>query len=114
MDTNTSSPAKRRVLIVDPKLHAAESLAKLLRALGHEVRTAPDGVAAVEQARSFRPQVVFTVHDQTKRDGYPLARQLRQLPGLEGVVVVAEIGYGAEVEDLLRARQAGYELLGKP
>jgi CheY-like chemotaxis protein len=71
-------------------------------------------VAAVEQARSFSPQVVFTDHDQTKRDGYPLARQLRQLPGLEGVVVVAEIGYGAEVEDLLRARQAGYELLGKP
>ena len=114
MDTNPSSPAKRRVLIVDAKADEAESLAMLLGTLGHDVRTARDGAAALEQARRFNPQVVFTDHDQTKRDGYTLARRLRQLPGLEGVVVIAVMGYGGELEDLLRARQAGYELLAMP
>ena len=47
-------------------------------------------------------------------DGYQVARQIRQQPGLENVVIVGLSGYTHE-EAQRRAAEAGFdELLGKP
>ena len=67
MDTNTSSPAKRRVLIVDAKAGAAESLATLLRALGHEVRMAPDGWRQSSRPAASAPR--WSSPTTTRRSG---------------------------------------------
>ena len=45
----------RRILVVDDNGDAADSLAVLLRLMGNDVRTAPDGPAALEAARAYRP-----------------------------------------------------------
>ena len=52
------SPALR-VLVVDDNADAADSLALLLRIMGHETRTAYDGPDALKAAQEYAPDVVF-------------------------------------------------------
>jgi PAS domain S-box-containing protein len=103
-----------RVLVVEDNRDAAESLARLLRAAGHEVRTAYDGPAALAEARAFQPQVVFSDIDLPGMDGYEVARRLRQEYGPVGPLLVAVTGLGQE-GDRRRALEAGFDdFLVKP
>ncbi|HEU0185575.1 MAG TPA: ATP-binding protein [Blastocatellia bacterium] len=102
------SRGPRRVLVVDDNVDSAESMAVLLRLEGHEVRLAHDGAAALEEARSFKPDVMFLDLDLPKMDGYEVARQLRLDPAMSGVTLVAMTGYGHE-EERQRTREAGFQ-----
>ena len=102
------STAGRRVLVVDDNVDSAESLAVLLRLYGHEVRLAHDGEAALEEAQSFRPDVIFLDLILPKMDGYEVARRLRLEPGRSGLTLVAMTGYGHE-EERRRTREAGFQ-----
>jgi PAS domain S-box-containing protein len=100
---------RRRILVVDDNVDAAQSMALLLRLAGHEVRTVHEGSAVLATAREFRPDVVLL--DLALPDGvtgYDLAPQLRRLPELNGMLLVALTGYGQE-EDKERTRQAGFD-----
>jgi two-component system CheB/CheR fusion protein len=104
----------RRILAVDDNADAAESLALLLGVLGHEVRTAGDGPAALEAAAAFRPDVVLLDIGLPGMDGYEVARRMRDQAGLKETLLVAVTGYGQE-EDRRRAEQAGFDAhLTKP
>jgi PAS domain S-box-containing protein len=110
----TSDGGPRRVLVVDDNVDSAESMAVLLRLYGHEVRLAHDGEAALEVARSFKPDVMFLDLSLPKMDGYEVARRLRQDPATRGMTLVAMTGYGHE-EERRRTREAGfYSHLVKP
>jgi CheY-like chemotaxis protein len=92
---------------VDDNVDSAESMALLLRLDGHEVRLAHDGEAALEEARSFKPDVVFLDLNLPKMDGYEVARRLRKEPAMSGMALVAITGYGHE-EERRRTREAGF------
>ena len=49
------TPVAARILVVDDNVDAAETLAAVLRARGHEVRTAFDAPSAIECAGNFLP-----------------------------------------------------------
>jgi CheY-like chemotaxis protein len=96
------------VLVVDDNVDAADSLGLLLRLSGQETRMAYDGPTALLVAEAFRPQLVLLDIGMPGMDGYEVARRLRGLPVLEGVVLVAVTGWGQE-EDRLRSRAAGFD-----
>jgi signal transduction histidine kinase/DNA-binding response OmpR family regulator len=101
--------AGKRVLVVDDNVDAAESLATLLRLMGHEVRTAYDGEQALAAAAAHRPEVVFLdVALPGGMDGYEVARRLRGQPETASAYVVAVTGFGAS-DDVTRARDAGMD-----
>lgn len=101
--------ADMRILIVDDYEDAAASLAELLTALGHDVRTAPDGPSALDLVRSFSPTRCLIDVDLPIMDGYEVARQLRQLEGALGNIrLIALTGYGRE-SDRLRSQEAGFD-----
>jgi PAS domain S-box-containing protein len=102
-----AAPPRRRVLVVDDNVDAAESLGELLRLEGHEVRVAHDGPSALEAAAVGRPELVVLDLGMPGMDGFEVARRLRRLPGLEGVVVVALTGWGQD-DDRRRSREAGF------
>ncbi len=97
----------RRILVVDDNVDAAESLAMMLRLSGHEVRTAHDGPSAIEQAATFFPDVVLLDLGMPGMNGYEAGRRVRELRGLEKVVLVALTGWGQE-EDRQRSAAAGF------
>ncbi|CAG1017361.1 two-component system, sensor histidine kinase ChiS [Burkholderiaceae bacterium] len=103
----------QRVLVVDDNRDAAESLAQLLSADGHEVRIAHDGEQALRTAEAFRPQVVLLDIGLPDLDGYEIARRLRAQRG-DAVRLIAITGWG-QAADRLRAREAGFDVhLVKP
>lgn len=112
---STSSPARQlRILVADDNVDAAASLAILLEMQGHEVYVAHDGIEALEQARSVRPEVAFLDLGMPKLDGIETARRLRALPGAAALRLVALTGWGQD-KDREHTREAGFdEHLVKP
>jgi signal transduction histidine kinase len=98
----------RRVLIVDDNADAAHTLSLFLEALGHSVRVAFDGHAALEIAGQEAPQVLLLDIGLPDIDGYQLARRLRALPVTAQSVFIALTGYG-QPDDRARSRDAGFD-----
>jgi CheY-like chemotaxis protein/nitrogen-specific signal transduction histidine kinase len=102
-----SDQAKYRVLVVDDNRDTATSCAMLLKRMGHEVETAYDGLAAIEAARAYRPQVLFLDIGLPGMNGYEVVRTLRD-EGFQNELIVAVSGYG-QPDDRRRSREAGFD-----
>jgi PAS domain S-box-containing protein len=106
--------SSRRVLVVDDNEDGAESLAEMLRLLGHEVDTAHDGLEAVKAADRLRPEVILMDVGLPKLSGLDATRHIRERPWGKSVTVVALTGWGQD-NDRERSREAGCdEHLVKP
>ena len=95
-----------RILIVDDDADVANSLGTLLRIRGHDVKMVYDGVAALDMAQTFHPEVVFLDIGLPEMDGYEIAQRLRTAYSQRTLLLVALTGY--EV-DAARLRQAGFD-----
>ena len=103
-----------RILVVDDSEDCRDSLATMLQLDGNDVRTAPDGAAALEVAASFEPEIVLLDIRMPVMDGYEAARRLRAEPHGKHVVLVALTGWGQH-EHRERSRLAGFDAhLTKP
>src|SRR5258706_524083 len=78
---------KRRILVVDDNVDAADALAELLRDYGHDVRAAHDGQGAIEQAALHPPDIVLLDIGMPGFDGYEVARRMRGELGLKATLV---------------------------
>jgi signal transduction histidine kinase/DNA-binding response OmpR family regulator len=96
-----------KILVVDDNVDAADSLARLLRLDGHQIHTAYDGLAAVEAARSFRPQAVVLDLGLPGQSGYEVARRLREEFAPHDPLLIALSGYG-EAKDRHKSKEAGF------
>jgi PAS domain S-box-containing protein len=104
-----AEPPRRRVLVVDDNVDAANSLARLLRRVyGQEVRVSHDGPGALGLAGEFRPEVVLLDIGMPGMDGYEVARRMRGRSDLDGARIIALTGWGQEA-DRLRSREAGFD-----
>ena len=106
----TSQPITRplRVLVVDDNEDTVSSFSMLLKASGHDVRTAYDGPTAVQAALDYRPGVVLLDIGLPGLNGYEVAKRIRQHPNLKNVVLVALTGYGRDSDRQL-SLQAGFD-----
>ncbi|HEX4072495.1 MAG TPA: response regulator, partial [Planctomycetaceae bacterium] len=97
-----------RILVVDDNQDAANSLAMLLRMKGHDVRTAYDGLEAIDAAVSHKPEIVLLDVGLPRLNGFDVARRLRESEDLRQVMLVALTGWGHE-EDRRRSKEAGFD-----
>jgi PAS domain S-box-containing protein len=97
-----------RILVVDDNIDSAESMAMLLQFEGHEVKTAFDGLEALQATREFRPNVVLLDIGLPGMDGYEVARELRRDGEQQRLVLIALTGYG-QAEDRQRSQDAGFD-----
>jgi PAS domain S-box-containing protein len=88
--------AARRILVVDDNVDAAESLAALFGALGHEVTTAKSGAEGLAKARQRPPDVVLLDIGLPDQSGHQIAAQMRQEPWGKTVLLVALTGWGED------------------
>jgi len=100
--------ARRRVLVTDDNVDAAEALGELLQILGAEVRICHDGPSALAAYLAYAPDLVLLDIGMPDMDGYEVARRLRALPGPHRAKLVALTGWG-QAEDSRRAREAGFD-----
>jgi len=113
-DAAGPAPARRRVLVVDDNVDAAQTLAEYLRLEGHRVESALDGESALRIAEMLHPEVAFIDLNMPGMDGTEVARRLRKTPWGRQTRLVALTGMG-QLTDVARTRAAGFdEHLTKP
>jgi PAS domain S-box-containing protein len=112
--TERQTGPRRRILVVDDNRDATETLSLLLERMGHETYIALDGVAGVEAASTFLPDVVLLDIGLPKLSGYDVCERIRSQPWGKDMVVIALTGWGQEA-DKARAMQSGFSMhLVKP
>ena len=106
-ESGASLPS-RSIVVVDDNNDAAETMAMLLRSIGHDVRVQTDGTSALRELTERMPDVVLLDIGLPGMNGYEVARRLREQPGGDEVRIYALTGYGQE-DDRRRSMQAGFD-----
>lgn len=96
-----------RILVVDDNVDTVLSFSMLLKASGHDVYGAHDGLAAVQMASDCQPDVVLLDIGLPGLNGYEVAERIRKMPTIRDVVLIALTGYGQDT-DRQRSAQAGF------
>ena len=94
--------------MVDDNHDSATSMCMMLDLMGNETHTAHDGLAAVEAAEEFRPDMILLDIGLPKLNGYDACRRIREQPWSKGMVIVALTGWGQD-EDRRRSQEAGFD-----
>ncbi len=99
-------PAKPKVLLVEDSLIAREIEKGMLQSAGFSVRTAIDGMDALEKVRSERYDLIVTDLEMPRLDGFGLVRQVRNETRFEDIPILV-ISTRESAEDRMRALDAG-------
>lgn len=99
--------ARKRVLVVDDNVDAAEGLRMLLELMGMEARAAYDGAAGLVATAEFAPHLVFLDIGMPGMDGFEFARRVRA-ENTPCPTLVAVSGWGQQ-DDRRRSREAGID-----
>jgi CheY-like chemotaxis protein len=99
----SASPTRRRVLIADDNVDAAQMLFYLLDMSGYEARIAADGPEALKVFDEFQPEVVLLDIGMPGMSGYEVAGAIRARTKGTQVLLVAVSGWGQESD-----RQASF------
>jgi two-component system response regulator MprA len=99
----SSEVSTGRVLVVEDDEEIADVLRRSLRQEGHEVRTAGDGVEALDAAVEFVPDLVILDLGLPRLDGVEVLRRLRA----EGDVPILIVTARSETEDRVGGLDSG-------
>ncbi len=89
-----------RVLVVEDDEDIAQTVQRMLRLEGHEVRIAADGQAALEHGRSFAPDLVILDLGLPQIDGIDVARKMREIDDVPILILTARDAVESRVEGL--------------
>ena len=107
-DGRIRKSTQRQILVVDDNRDAANSLAMLLKSLGHQVTVAHSGESALEKMRQAPHDMVFLDIGMPGMDGYEVAKVLRADSKFDRVCLAALTGWG-KAEDRRRTADAGFD-----
>lgn len=101
-----SSLDGRRILVVDDSADSAQSMAFVLRTLGHSAEYLSDPRRVLGAVRETKPDVVFLDIGMPHIDGFQLAQLLRREHA--DMCIVAISGHDSP-QDRRRGREAGFD-----
>lgn len=78
---------QQKVLVVDDESQITRVLRQSLSAHRYDVRTAADGVSALDTFRDWHPDLVITDLQMPEMDGIELCREIRKVSGLPIIVL---------------------------
>jgi CheY-like chemotaxis protein len=105
---------KKRVLVVDDNIDAAETLSLLLLHSGYETATVYAGVDVLAVALRFMPNVILLDMEMPEMDGCEVALLLRQVRSVDETLLVALTGWDDDAHRQA-AKDAGFDVyLVKP
>ncbi|SAL52239.1 PAS/PAC sensor hybrid histidine kinase [Caballeronia cordobensis] len=103
-----SALVRRRILVVDDNVDAADALTALLELERHEVRTVYSGEEAIDILRHYDPEVVLLDLGLPGMSGLDVARRIRTMPATREVTMIAITGWG-QPDDRARTAEAGFD-----
>jgi CheY-like chemotaxis protein len=108
------NPATWVILLVDDEIDNLEVVAQSLEFFGATVKSAVNGIAALDILQSFSPTIVVTDLSMPGMDGWQLRARLKTLPAFQNVPILA-LSAHAMSGDKERALSAGFDAyISKP
>jgi DNA-binding response OmpR family regulator len=101
--------APLRVLVADDNPDTLLTLTALLQDEGHEVRTLNEGSSVAELVRGFDPDVCILDIEMPGKDGFILARELRDRRTGERPMLIAISGVWVRPSDRFLAIMVGFD-----
>ena len=101
--------ASRRVLIADDNELVQQAMAQLLTSEGFEVRTACDGIEAIDLAAQWSPRFVILDAYMPRLSGIEAARRLRALNPPERMTLLLMSGVALTQAWIEHAREVGFD-----
>jgi two-component system alkaline phosphatase synthesis response regulator PhoP len=83
-----SANKSKKILVVDDEVDILELLKYNLKKEGYRVKTATNGIEAMETARDFLPDLVLLDIMMPHQDGVETCRQLREMPKLVNTFII--------------------------
>jgi two-component system CheB/CheR fusion protein len=107
LEAEAADSEQLAILVVDDNQDAADSLAEVLLAQGHNARAAYGGEEAIRLATQKRFDVALVDIGMPTVDGLEVARRIADSPTGRGTLLVAVTGWGASA-DRDRSKAAGF------
>jgi DNA-binding response OmpR family regulator len=101
--------APLRILLADDDQDTLTTLEAILKEEGHDVRTLKDGGSVRELVRGFDPDVCILDIEMPGKDGFILARELRDIRVEERPMLVAISGVWIRPSDRFLAIMVGFD-----
>lgn len=108
------SKHNQKILVVDDEADILELLKYNLSKEGYEVKTALDGIKAVEVAKTFVPDLIILDIMMPKQDGVETCRQVRELPELVNVFVIFLTARSEEYSEVAAFEMGADDYITKP
>lgn len=108
------APKRPRVLVVDDEQVIADTLAKILDINGYEASAVYTGLAAVESARSIRPDLIISDVIMPDMDGIEAAIHIRDFLPTCKILLFSGQAATADLLENARAQGHDFEILAKP
>ncbi len=107
-------PTQPLVMVVDDSLTVRKITGRLLEREGYRVITAKDGVDALEQLQTARPDVIIADIEMPRMDGFDLTRNIRADVALKQVPIIMITSRTAEKHKRYAEEIGVNHYLGKP
>ncbi len=107
-------PANYKILIVDDEEDILEVLKYNLEKEGYTVDTAGDGIAAIEKARSFEPQLIILDIMMPGMDGIEVCQKLRSEPKFENTLIAFLTARSEAFTQISALDSGGDDFINKP
>jgi CheY-like chemotaxis protein len=95
-----------KILYIEDHPAQRDIMAQMLELSGYEVAVASDGIDGLEQARSWKPDLILMDLRMPRMDGFEAIKELRKDPTTEEIPVIA-ISAWASAKHKERAMEAG-------
>jgi two-component system CheB/CheR fusion protein len=97
---------KKCIFLVDDNVALADVFGMVLTMLDQDVTVFYDGASLLEAVRQRIPDVIFIDIAMPRMNGYELVSQLREMPGIENIGLIAVSGFGEEYRK--KSEDAGF------
>ena len=114
LQTAVQAPSHPTVMVVDDSLTVRKITGRLLEREGYRVITAKDGVDALEQLLTVRPDVIIADIEMPRMDGFDLTRNVRADSKLKGVPIIMITSRTADKHKRYAEEIGVNHYLGKP
>ena len=105
---------KNRVLVVDDEPDILELLEYNLVKEGYEVKTAINGVKAIEQAKEFHPHLILMDIMMPKMDGIEACRKIREIPKMKEAFILFLTSRSEEYSEVAAFEVGANDFITKP
>ncbi|MFK7899669.1 MAG: response regulator transcription factor [Cyclobacteriaceae bacterium] len=104
----------KKILVVDDEESILELLKYNLIKEGYEVKTAKDGEEGLKKAVAFKPDLILLDVMMPKLDGIETCRMLREIPELEGVLILILTARSEEYSEIAAFQMGADDYIIKP